>query len=135
MRIGILYSSEKPVLKKLSDSLKQGLEKQGAQVQLYPDDAGTFSGLSACRLIFVGSYAPSIIKVRTPARMKEALGKAGGLVGKRAVAFTHDKGSRGRKALLAVMADMERQGCIVVDQVTIRTEKEAALYGATVKLA
>ena len=129
MRVGILYSTEKPMLKRLSDSLKQGLEKQGAEVQLYPDNADTFSGIASCKLLFIGSF-----KVRTPVRMRGALGKSGGLVGRRAVAFTYDKGSRGRKALLAVMADMERQGCIVVDQLTIRSEKEACQFGATVKL-
>ncbi|MBN2325136.1 MAG: hypothetical protein JXQ30_15510 [Spirochaetes bacterium] len=134
MRVGILYSSEKPILKRLSDSLKKGLEKQGAQVQLHPDNADTFSGISTCKLVFVGSFAPSFFKVRTPVRMREALGKSGGLVGRRAVAFTNDRGSRGRKALLSVMADMERQGCIVVDQRTIRSEREAYQFGATVKL-
>jgi hypothetical protein len=134
LRVGILYSTEKPSLKRLSDSLKQGLEKQGAQVQLYPDNANTFSGIAACKLLFIGSFAPSFFKVRTPARMREALGKSGGLAGRRAVAFTNDKGSRGRKALLSVMADMERQGCIIVDQLTIRSEKEAYQFGETVKL-
>ena len=134
MRVGILYSTEKPMLKRLSDSLKQGLEKQGAEVQLYPDNADTFSSIASCKLLFIGSFAPSIFKVQTPVKMRGALGKSGGLMGRRAVAFTYDKGSRGRKALLAVMADIERQGCIVVDQLTIRSEKEACQFGATVKL-
>lgn len=134
MRVGILYSTEKPILERFVDSLKQGLEKQGAQVQLYPDNSERFGGLAACKLLFIGSFAPTLFKVRTPVRMRAALGKSGGLLGRRAVAFTCDKGARGRKALLAVMADMERQGCIIVDQLTIRSEREAHQFGATLKL-
>jgi hypothetical protein len=134
MRVGILYSTEKPVIEKLSESLKKGIETQGAEVRLYPDNAVTFSGMAACRMLFVGIYAPSMFKVKTPPRVKEALHKSGGLVGKRCVAFTTDSGSRGRKSLLAVMSDMEHQGCIVVDMVVLRSEKEAYQFGTQVTL-
>jgi hypothetical protein len=121
MLVGILYSKEKPVIEKLSESLKKGIETQGAEVRLYPDNA-------------VGSYAPSMFKVKTPPSVKDALYKSGGLAGKRCVAFTPDGGGRGRKALLAVMSDMEHQGCIVVDMVILKSEKEAYQFGTQITL-
>jgi hypothetical protein len=134
MLVGILYSKEKPVIEKLSESLKKGIETQGAEVRLYPDNADTFSGIAACRMLFVGSYAPSLFKVKTPPSVKDALYKSGGLAGKRCVAFTPDGGGRGRKALLAVMSDMEHQGCIVVDMVILKSEKEAYQFGTQITL-
>ena len=134
MRIGIVYSTEKPIIEKLAVSLKKGIETQGDEVILYPDKSDRFSGIAACRLLFVGTYAPSMFKVRTPSKLKDALSKAGGISGKRSIAFTSDSGARARKALLALMADMERQGCIIIDQIEMRTEKEMYQYGANVKL-
>lgn len=134
MRVGILYSAEKPIIEKVAGSLKKGIEEQGSEAGLYPDSSDTFSGLSASRLLFVGTYASSMFKVRTPSRLKEALNKIGGIAGKRSIAFTPDSGTRGRKALLALMADMERQGCIVVDQLVLRSEKEAQQYASEMRL-
>jgi hypothetical protein len=134
VRVGILYSTEKATIVELAGSLRRGIEEQGNEATLYPDSADTFSGLAACRLLFVGTYAPTMFKVHTPSRLKEALNKAGGLVGKRTIAFTPDAGARGTKALLALMADMERQGCIVVDQIVLKSEKEAFQYSSALKL-
>ena len=134
MRIGILYSTDKPIIEKLAISLKNGIEGRGDDAVLYPDSSDTFSGIAACRMLFVGTYAPSMFKVKTPARLKEALGKVAGISGKRSIAFTPDSGTKGRKALLALMADMERQGCIMIDQLVLRSEKEADQYVATMKL-
>jgi flavorubredoxin len=132
--VGIIYSTEKNVMEKLSEGLKRGIEEQGGQVRLYPDSSDTLSGIAACKLIFVGTYAPTIFKVKTPSRLKDIMDRAGGLAGKRSIAFTPDTGSRGRKALLAVMKNMEKQGCVVIDQLSLKTEEEAYQYGSTLKL-
>ena len=134
MFVGIIYSTEKDVIEKISEGLKRGIEEQGKQVMLYPDSSDTVSGLAACKLVLVGTYAPTFFKVKTPVRLNNILDRAGGLAGKRSIAFTSDTGSRGRKALHAVMNDMERQGCVVIDQQSLRTEKEAYQYGASLKL-
>jgi flavorubredoxin len=132
--VGIIYSTEKNVIEKVAEGLKSGIEKQGKEVRLYPDNSEKVSGLPACKLILVGTYAPTLFKVKTPSRLKSMLDRAGGLAGKRSIAFTSDTGSRGRKALFAVMKEMEKQGCVVIDQLTLRNEKEAYQYGANLKM-
>ena len=134
MLIGIIYSTEKNVIEKLADGLKRGIEEQGKEVRLYPDTSDKVSGLPACNLVLVGTYAPTLFKVKTPSRLTSILDRAGGLAGKRSIAFTPDTGSKGRKALFAVMKEMEKQGCVVIDQLALRTEKEAYQYGTMLKL-
>jgi len=130
--IGIVYATEKKVIEKLSRGLQRGLEEQGHTVRLYADSAGNFSGLAACKLLFVGSYITSAFKARTPARIKEVLGKTGGISGKRSIAFIAKSGMGERKALLNLMNDMEKHGCYIVDQRSFSSGKEAYNFGKSV---
>ncbi len=134
MIVGIIYSTEKKVIEKLALALKRGLEEQGGVVKMFPDTSDTFSGLAACKLIFIGSFVTALFKAKTPSRLHDALQKAGTLTGKRTIAYIANGGMGGRKALLALMNDMEKQGCFIIDQIAFRSEREAYDFGKMLKL-
>lgn len=134
MHVGIIYSTDKKVIEKLAQGLEKGLQQQGHTVKLFPDTSGSFGGLAMCRYLFIGSYATAAFKVKTPAKLRDALNKIPGIAGKRATAFVVKGGLGERKALLSLMADMEKQGCILIDQTAFGSESEAEAYAKTVKL-
>ena len=134
MHIGIVYSVEKKVIEKLAQELKRGLEEQGHTVFMFSDNADNFRGLAGCRYLFVGSYVTSAFKPHTPRRLNEALNKVPGFDGKKSIAFIPRSGMGERKALLALMNDMERQGCFMIDQRSFSSEKEAFEFGRTISL-
>jgi flavorubredoxin len=134
VHIGIIYTTEKKVIEKLAQGLEKGLQEQGHAVKLFTDFSESFGGLAMCRHLFIGSYATSAFKPKTPVKLREALNKIPGLSGKRSTAFVSRGGMGERKALVALMNDMEKQGCFIVDQVSFGSEKEAWEFGRTVKL-
>lgn len=134
MRVGIIYSAEKKIVESIAHGLKRGLEEQGATVRMFPDTTNTLSGLSACNLVFVGGFVMSIFKGKTPQRLREVLQKATGIAGKRSVAFVPKSGMGERKALLSLMQAMEKQGCYLIDQLSIASEKDAYAVGKRMKL-
>jgi flavorubredoxin len=131
--VGILYSTHKKSIEKHADALRRGLEEQGHTVRMYPDRDSTFGGLSACKRLFVGSCVTSSFKAKTPPLLGESLGKIGGLAGKRSIAFLAGGGMGERKALVALMNTMEKQGCYILDQKTFSTEKDAYSFGKTIR--
>ena len=134
MLVGIIYSTEKKVIGKLADALQRGLEEQGHQVKVFPDDTESFTGLAACKTLIVGSYVTGGFKPKTPSRLKDALNKLGIISGKRSMAFIAKGGIAERKALVQLMNDMEKQGCYMVDQRTFSSEDDAYRFGKTVTL-
>jgi flavorubredoxin len=132
--VGILYSTEKKVIENLAQGLEKGLREQGHTVKLFTDESESYGGLAMCRHLFVGSYATSAFKPKTPGKLRNALGKIPGLAGKRSTAFVVRGGMGERKALVTLMTDMERQGCFLVDQVSFSSEREAELFGRKVQL-
>ncbi len=132
--IGIIYSTEKKVIEKLARGLKRGLEEQGHRVQVYTDNDERFSGLAGCRHLFVGSFSTGGFKPKTPMRLKEMLSKTGGISGKRSIAFLAKGGMGERKALAALMNDMEKQGCYIIDQEIFSSEQHAYNFGKSVHL-
>ena len=134
MTIGIIYSTDKKVIEKLAEALKRGLEEQGNEVKMFPDTSDSFSGLASCKHIFVGSYITAAVKPKTPPRLKEALSKAPGIGGKRSIAFIPSGLMGARKALLALMNDMEKEGCFIIDQRVFSSEEDAYNFGRSLKL-
>ena len=134
MQIGIIYSSDKKILEKMAQGLKRGLEEQGLTVILFADDAPNFRGLAMCKYLMIGSYKTAVFKPKTPQRLRDALNKIPGMAGKKSIAFMPRGGMGERKALLAVMNDMEKQGCYVVDQHSFSSEKEAYEFAKNIKL-
>ncbi len=134
VNIGIIYSTDKKVIEKLVQGLKKGLEEQGNVVKLFPDTADNFTGLASCKHIFVGSYITASIKPRTPQRLRDALSRATGLGGKRSIAFIASGMFGARKALLALMNDMEKQGCFIIDQRAFSSEEDAYNFAKKIKL-
>ena len=134
MHIGIIYSSEKKVIEKLAKNLKKGLEEQGHTLLIFPDNSDSFRGLAACKHLFVGTYITSIFKAKTPSKLRDALNNVPGITGRRATAFVAGSGMGERKALLALMNDMEKQGCFMVDQRALTSEKDAYEFGKAVAL-
>ncbi|MFW6180431.1 MAG: hypothetical protein ACOC8N_01685 [Spirochaetota bacterium] len=134
MLIGILYSTHKKAVQEAAEGLRQGLEEQGHSVKIFPDDAGSFGALGACRNIMVGSCVTALFKPRTPKKLRDALAKAPGLAGKRSVAFLAGGGMSERKALAALMKDMEKQGCYLVDQRSFSSRQDAYEFGRQAEL-
>jgi flavorubredoxin len=134
VHIGIIYSTDKKVIEKYSGGLKNGLEEQGHRVMIFPDNSDSFRGLAACKHLFVGSYITSIFKPKTPKRLRDALHNIPGITGRRSTAYVAGSGMGERKALLALMNDMEKQGCFMVDQRAFTSEKDAYEFGKTVEL-
>jgi flavorubredoxin len=131
--VGILYSTHKKVIEKLALALKRGLEEQGHSVRVFADTDERLTGLGACKRLFVGSCVTSLFKARTPARLKETIGKTSGLSGKRSIAFLAGGGMGERKALVSLMNDMEKQGCYIIDQQTFSSEEDARTFGKTIQ--
>ncbi len=134
MLIGIIFSTEKKVIGKLAEGLKRGLEEQGQTVRMYPDNLVTYTGLTSCNHIFVGSYVTSAFKAKTPSKLREVLAKVPGISGKRTIAFVPRGGIGERKALVALMDDMEKQGCYIIDQQAFSSEEDAYNFGKTIRL-
>lgn len=134
MQVGILYATKKKAVQEVAESLRQGLEEQGHTVKLFPDDEGSFGALGACRNIIVGSCVTALFKPRTPKKLASALVKAPGLAGKRSIAFLAGGGMSERKALSALMRDMEKQGCYLVDQRSFSSKQEAYEFGRQAEL-
>jgi flavorubredoxin len=134
MLVGIVYSTEKKVIGKLAEGLRRGLEEQDHQVKVFADDSDSFTGLAACKMLIVGSYVSGAFKPRTPSRLRDALGKLGGISGKRAMAYVARGGMGERKALIQLMNDMEKQGCYLVDQQSFSSEDDAYRFGKSVQL-
>jgi flavorubredoxin len=134
VHVGIIYTTEKKVIEKFAQGLEKGLQEQGHTVKLFTDVSESFGGLAVCKHLFIGSYATSAFKPKTPVKLREALNKIPGLSGKRSTAFVMRSGMGERKALVALMDDMEKQGCFIVDQVSFGSEKEAREFGSTTKL-
>ena len=134
MHVGIIYSSEKKVIEKLAAELKRGLEEQQHTVFIYPDSADNFRGIAGCKHLIVGSYVTSAFKPTTPTRLREALQKVPGISGKRSIAFIAKSAMGERKALVALMNQMEKQGCFIIDQRSFGSEKEAYQFGRTIAL-
>jgi flavorubredoxin len=134
MLVGIIYSTEKKVIGKLAEALKRGLEEQGHQVKVFPDNTDSFTGLAACKTLIVGSYVTGGFKPKTPGRLKDVLSKLGIISGKRSMAFLAKGGIAERKALVQLMNDMEKQGCYMVDQRTFSSEDDAYRFGKTITL-
>jgi hypothetical protein len=132
--VGIIYSTEKKVIAKLAEGLKRGLEEQGQSVKIFPDNAESFTGLAGCKLLFVGSFVTAAFKPKTPKRLYDALSKLSVVSGKRSIAFVAKGGMGERKALVALMNDMEKQGCYIIDQQSFASEDEAFRFGKTVPL-
>jgi hypothetical protein len=130
----MIYSSEKKVIEKLALGLKRGLEESGEMVTAYPDNEENFRGLASCKVLFVGTYKTSLFKPHTPQRLRDALARIPGIAGKRSIAFIPKSGMGERKALLAVMNDMEKQGCFMIDQHSFSSEKEAYEFAKTLTL-
>ena len=124
MLVGIIYSTEKKVIGKLTEALKRGLEEQGHQVKVFSDDA-------ACKTLIVGSYVIGGFKPKTPPRLKDALSKLSIISGKRSIAFVASGSIGERKALVQLMNDMEKQGCYMVDQQSFSSEDNAYRFGKT----
>ncbi|MGQ9616152.1 MAG: hypothetical protein ACUVWJ_07075 [Spirochaetota bacterium] len=134
MLVGIIYSTEKKVIGKLAEGLKRGLEEQGQNVRMYPDNLDTYTGIASCNHIFVGTHITSAFKTKTPERLRDVLAKLPGISGKRAIAFVPKGGIGERKALVALMGDMERQGCYIIDQRAFSSEEDAYRFGKTINL-
>jgi hypothetical protein len=114
--------------------LKRGLEGQGHRVQVYADSNESFAGLAGCRHLFVGSFSTGGFKPKTPMRLREMLHKTGGISGKRSIAFLAKGGMSERKAMIALMDDMEKQGCYIIDQEIFSSEQDAYNFGNSVHL-
>ena len=134
MLVGIIYSTEKKVIAKLVEGLKRGLEEQGHQVKVFPDDTDSFTGLAACKALMVGSCVTGGFKPKTPSRLKDALSKLNIISGKRSIAFVASGGIGERKALIQLMNDMEKQGCYMVNQQSFSSEDDAHRFGKSVSL-
>lgn len=134
MHVGIIYSSEKKVIEKLAAELKKGLEEQHHTVFMYADSANNFRGIAGCRYFMIGSYATAAFKPKTPTRLAAALHKVPGIAGKKSIAFMPRSVMGERKALIALMNDMEKQGCVLIDQRAFGSEKEAYEFGRTISL-
>ncbi len=134
MLVGIIYSTEKKVIAKLVEGLKRGLEEQGHQVKVFPDDTDSFTGLAACKSLMVGSCVTGGFKPKTPSRLKDALSKLNIISGKRSIAFVASGGIGERKALIQLMNDMEKQGCYMVNQQSFSSEDDAHRFGKSVSL-
>jgi len=134
MLVGIIYSTEKKVIGKLAEGLQRGLEEQGHQVKVFPDDANSFAGIAGCKILIIGSLVTAAFKPRTPPKLKDALSKIAGISGKRSMAFVAKGGMGERKALVALMQDMEKQGCYLVDQQSFSSEEDAYRFGKSVTL-
>jgi hypothetical protein len=134
MLVGIIYSAEKKVIAKLVEGLKRGLEEQGHQVKVFADDTDSFTGLAACKTVFVGSYVTGGFKPKTPPRLKDVLNKLSIISGRRSIAFVASGGIGERKALVQLMNDMEAQGCYMVNQQSFSSEDDAYRFGKSVAL-
>ena len=134
LHVGIIYSSEKKVIEKLAGELKRGLEEQRHTVFMYADSADNFRGIAGCRYLIIGSYATAAFKPKTPSRLTAALHKVPGIAGKRSIAFVPRSAMGEKKALAALMNDMEKQGCFLIDQRAFGSEKEAYEFARSVNL-
>ena len=135
MRIAVVYFGEKEK-KRLSDlahALGEGLENQGAQVEVY-DYKDLTRPLSLYQFLVVGTENQGSFGGKVPAPMAKFLKNSGTLGSKRCCAFVLRRGFRVNKALLNLMRLMEKEGMFVVNSAALHTPEEALTFGKTLNI-
>ncbi len=138
MRVCILFfegQEEHKLLRKISQSLGKGIEKQGHQVDLingFKDDKGK---LFFYDYICIGSIKNGFFSGKIPEKIKSTFKNMGTVSGKRSYAFVVKNGFRSQKALSGLMKFMEGEGMFLKRSDIIKTTFEAEHIGKKLHIA
>ena len=133
-RILIVYSTKKN-LKKLAQGLKEGFEKNGAQVDL--EEAGRRGrplNLSKYSLVLFGSPVLGFFGGKIDNGIGEFLKDCKGTTGQRATAFVNSSLLGSSKSLKKVMKELELKGCMVHDFRSFKSSEVAKKYAQKINL-
>jgi hypothetical protein len=114
MRIAIVsVLARRGSIPQYCDSLRKGLEAAGHRADII--DAWTEDGhkLPAYEYIIVAAETISFFSVKFAERLSKILSEGSGLAGKKGAAFLGKKCMRNNRALLNLMAAMEKEGLFV----------------------
>jgi len=135
MRIAVVYfgEKEKKRLAALAHALGEGLESQGAQVEVY-DYKDLSRPLALYQFLVVGTENQGTFGGKIPGPMANFLKNSGSLGSKRCCAFVLRRGWRVNKALLGLMRLMEKEGMFVVNSALLLSPEEARSCGKTLNI-
>jgi len=138
MRVCILFfegQEEDRQLRKISQSLGKGIEKQGHQVDLingFKDDKGK---LFIYDYICIGTIKNGFFSGKIPENIKSIFKNMGTVSGKRSYAYVVKNGFRSQKALSRLMKFMEGEGMFLKRSDIIKTSFEAEYIGKKLHIA
>ena len=131
MRVGIVFFSDKnrEKLLKISKGLAQGIESQGHHVDLIDGKQDVNTKLTIYGYIAVGTESNSFFGGNIPEGIKNFIGNAGMVTGKRSFAFILKSGLRTTKTLFKLMQAMEHEGMFLKISEVISSAEEAEEIG------
>ena len=136
MRVAVLFFSGKKhnKLQKICQSLANGMEAQGHQVDVIDGAQDVNTRLSIYQYVAVGAEFPSLFSAKPPETITRYLKNAGMVAGKRSFAFILPKPFAAEKAVRSLMSIMESEGMFVRFSEILGDEQLALKIGKTVTI-
>jgi hypothetical protein len=116
-------------IRKLAESLSDGIERQGISVRCIDGDRCIGDKISS-RYIAVVAAPESGLGISIPLNVKRFLEQAGNMSGKRSFAFIASRGLRKQKNLLELMSIMESEGLYLKRSEILKTPDQAQTTGS-----
>ncbi|MCK5153823.1 MAG: flavodoxin family protein [Spirochaetales bacterium] len=131
MRVGIVYfsNSNNKKLLNIVNSLSEGIELQGHQVDIINGNLDVNSKLTVYNYIAIGIEGINLLGGKIPPKTKTFLSNSGIVRAKRSYAFSLKTGLRPMKTLSNLMTSMEHEGLYLKKSDIISTKTEALNIG------
>lgn len=137
IRVAVLYfakPSQVERLKKLSEALAKGLQKQGAMVDVINGLKTRDTKLTGYHYVVVGCDVRSWFRGLLPPELPVALANSGIISGKKSFAFVPSAPLGASTTLLKLMRAMEHEGMMVRFSEVLTKVEDAEAVGQRLKL-
>lgn len=137
MRVAVLFfgGNRRERTAEIARGLATGLEQAGHHVDVIDGDRDVNAKLTMYQFLAVGVSSISTFSGRIPGSVREYLGKAGMVGGKKSFAFVVNSVFGSQKALRRLMGAMESEGMFVRSSDTLRSQEEAEALASRLKLS
>lgn len=138
IRVAVVYfgkSAHATKLKALSDSLSQGMQQQGAQVDVIPGLQNRDAKLSGYHYVAIGCDVRSLLKGALPPELPQFLATCGVVNGKKAFAFVLHSFLGADATLLKLMKALEHEGMLVRYSEVLAKPEDSRALGQRLKLS
>lgn len=137
IRAAVLYFAKPaaaPKLKALAEALAQGMQKQGAHVDVINGVQARETKLTGYHYIAVGCDVRSFFKGALPPELSPSLANGGIITGKRTFAFALSAPLGANATLMKLMKALEHEGMMVRFSELLTKPEDALALGQRLKL-